>query len=49
MCAQCVAQATPMVAVGLGLLRGRALVAWLRAHLPRRARRPTDRLRAPSP
>lgn len=36
MCAQCVAQATPMVAVGVTMLRRRTLMAWVRARLSRR-------------
>jgi len=35
MCSQCVAQATPMVAVALGVLRRRALVAWVRTRIGR--------------
>lgn len=49
MCAQCVAQATPMIAVGLGLLRRRALVGWLRARLPGRQQGGPARTRAPLP
>jgi hypothetical protein len=35
MCSQCVAQATPMIAVALGVLRRRTLLAWVRGRLVR--------------
>jgi hypothetical protein len=31
---QCVAQSTPMVAVGMTMLRRRTLLAWLRSMVP---------------
>jgi hypothetical protein len=33
MCMNCVAQSTPMITVGFGLLRRQALKAWLLGHL----------------
>jgi hypothetical protein len=36
MCAECVAQSTPIVAVGFGLLRRQALGAWVRTFVLRR-------------
>jgi hypothetical protein len=31
MCMQCVAQSTPMIAVGLTVLRRRSIAAWIRS------------------
>jgi hypothetical protein len=45
MCMNCVAQSTPMITVGFGLLRRQALKAWIAARLervrPSRDRGPT--------